>query len=521
MRIIKEEKRDSFRISGIKNIAISVVVAILSFYSLMLIARRFGGSEGSDAYFFLLSITTLATGLISSLFATVFLPIFVELKIREGLTQACEFAGSILTWCLIIIFPLSIAAYLNYEDFYALFSKFTHHQILGLKFVLIYFAPILLISVLSEFFRTIVLALGYYTLAAIGALFQPVFLLIAIVFFSSSLKEESLALSLLIAKLVVLIFMFIIVSKKEHFKIQFLLKRNVATTKFVKVSAPYWGANVITNFATFFFDYLATGLGAGVLTSISYAQKIFGLPITLILNPVLEIARTKFSESHARKDRQTFVMHYNKLLQLVMYLTIPIAVLYYFIPVQIISVLFKKGAFSDQNVIISAACLKVFAFSIPFAALFMVNGRACESFQRLAWPSFFGTLGNFLLITTTFIFVGKMGYIGIPLARLSIDVLYFLPFGFIAIRLLAGKYHLSNFGTVCVTALIASLLPVIMFHYWGDYLHLITIYPSVWSLCLLLFCFMLAYLLLVSLIDRRVYSSAVEILNNVAKKYLR
>jgi len=501
------KNRDSFRKSGIKNIAISGVVAVLSFYSLTLIAKKFGGSEGSDAYFFLFSLTTLATGMLSSIFSTVFLPVFVELKIREGITEASEFAGSILTWCILIIVPLGIAVYVNYEGFYSLVSKFSHAQIINVKFVLIYFAPIFVISVLSEFFRTIVLALGHYTLAAIGAVFQPVFLIFSLFLLSSQLKEETLALSLLLAKLAVLVFMFVVVIIKEKLKIPLQIKRNAATSRFLKISAPYWAADLISNLASFFFSYMATGLGAGILTSISYAQRVFTLPTTLIFNPILEIARTKFSESQARKDTVTFTRHYNKLLQLVLYLTIPIAILYFFIPEIIISSLFQRGAFGEKSVNIAASCLRIFAFSIPFTCLFMVNGRACESFQRLAWPSFFGTLGNLLLIGATFIFVEKMGYLGIPYARITMDSLYFLPFGFVALHLFAGKLDLSHFWKVGITALVASLLPITAYFNSGLSIRLEPLFPSLWLLGIIIFCFSVSYATLVLLIDHRIYSS--------------
>lgn len=508
---------ESFRKSGIKNIAVSVVVAALSFYSLTLVAWKFGGSAGSDAYFFLFSLTTLATGLISSLFAAVFLPVFVELRIRAGMAEASEFAGSILTWCILFIVPLGIAAYVSYDAFYSLVSKFSRTQIIDVRLVLIYFAPIFVISVLSEFFRTLALALGQYTSAAVGAVFQPVFLILFLFLLSDPLKEESLALSLLVAKLAALSLMFIVVAKKERLKIPLLLRRNAATSRFVKVSAPYWGANLITNLATFFFDYMATGLGAGVLTSISYAQRIFTLPTTLILNPILEIAYTKFSESHARKDSKTFAMHYNKLLQLVLYLTIPIAILYFFIPEIIISSLFQRGAFGEESVSIAASCLKIFAFAVPLVCLFMINGRACESFQRLTWPSFFGTLGNLLMIGATLVLVERMGYLGIPYARLAMHLLYFLPFGFVALHLFAGKLDLSHVWKAGATALVASLLPVSAYFYSGLSIKLEPLFPSLWLLGAILCCFSVSYATLVMLIDRRIYSA----LKSEAAGYIR
>ena len=137
----------------------------------------------------------------------------------------------------------------------------------------------------------------------------------------------------------------------------------------------------------------------------------------------------------------------------------------------------------------------------------MVNGRACESFQRLTWPSFFGTMGNLLMMVITFVFVERMGYLGIPYARLAIDLLYFLPFGFIALHLFSGKIDLSHFWKVGSTALIASILPIATYFYFGLSNILAPLFPSFWLLSIIVCSFVVSYSVLVLLIDRRIYLS--------------
>lgn len=462
MIIIKLQKLSSFHVSSLINIVISLVVAALSFYSLTLIAQKFGGSTGSDAYFFLLSITTLFTGVIGALFTTVLLPILIELKNNSSERAASQFLSSILSWSLIIIFPIGLFSYFYYDAFYVQFSKFSPNQILNNRSILIYFAPIFIVGVVSELFRAIILAAGEYFMAALGALFQPLLIVIALFKYSDQLHEEAIAIALLVAKFTTLILFFLMAVFKNKIKISISFNKNLSTIKFVKVGFPYWSGNLITNFSTFFFDYLSSGLGPGILTSISYAQRIFSLATALLVNPILEIARTKFSEAQVKQDKKEFLNYYNRLIESVIYLTTPISFFCFFFAEEIVSSLFQRGAFNSDSVAISAACLKIFAISMPLTSIFMVNGRACESFQRLIWPSLFGTLGNLLLILFTYIFVTKFGYIGIPYARLGIDFLYFLPFGFIALKLFYGQFEITSFLNIIVQAAIASFLSVII-----------------------------------------------------------
>jgi putative peptidoglycan lipid II flippase len=274
---------------------------------------------------------------------------------------------------------------------------------------------------------------------------------------------------MLVAKIIALILVFLVIVFKSKLKISINFEKNVSTIKFIKVAFPYFSANLVTNIATFIFNYIASGFSAGVLTSLSYAQRIFSIPASLVIGPVLEIARTRFSEAQIQKDKQIFFSRYRKLIQFVIYTTIPIAVSFYSFSQEIVSVLFERGEFGLNNVLISASCLKILALSLPFYCVFMVNGRACESFQRLTWISIFGSVGNISLIVITFLLIGSYGYLGIPYARLIIDLLYFFPFGFIALRILHGKLELNLLFTSTMLALLTALISILicLSFWWG------------------------------------------------------
>lgn len=453
----------SIRRAVTKNIFISVFVAGASFYSLTLIAKHFGSSVGSDAYFFITSLSTLASGIIGSLMGTVFLPVFIKLLTQTDKSEAHRFVSSIFSWCLIISSVIAIPTIIWNEQFFRLVSRFDPSQITQINQVLKYFAPIFLLSVLSELFRVIALSIGKFSTAALTAIFPPFFLIIPLVFFGGILQEEVLVASLLLAKITALIMLFVIVTR-HGVCIRFNLTRNLETFRFVKTSAPYWSANIVTNAATFYFDYQASGLGTGVVSALAYANRLFILPITVFLNPLVEISRTKFAQFQATDEQVGFNNFYNSLITFTVYFSVPVSLIYLLFSEEIVSALFQRGAFQAESVKIAASCLFIYAWSIPFAAIFQINGRACESFQRLLWPSIFGTLGNLLLIAVTSVFIQKFGYIGIPISKVVTDVLYLMPFGFIALHLFGGKPSYDQITKSVVESLIAAIPTFIIFN---------------------------------------------------------
>lgn len=453
---------ESIRRAGTKNIFISVFVAGSSYYSLTLIAKHFGSSLGSDAYFFLSSLSTLAAGLIGSLMGTVFLPAFIKLLSHSDKTEAHRFASSIFSWCLLLSCAFVLPTIIWNEQFFMLASRFDASQISQMHQVLKYFAPIFLLSVLSELFRVIVLSIGKFTTAALTAIFPPFFLIIFLALFSNILQEEALVASLLLAKTVALI-MLVYVTLKHGVRVSISLNKNKHTFEFIRTSAPYWSANIITNAATFYFDYQASGFGTGIVSALAYANRIFMLPIVVFLNPIVDISRTKFAQLQVAREYGAFNNYYNKLIVFIVYFSVPLASIYLLFNEEIISALFQRGAFQADSVRIAASCLAIYAWALPLSAVFHVNGRACESFQRLLWPSIFGTLGNLLLIILTFVLTSELNYIGIPTAKVVIEIIYMLPFGFIALQLFGGRPRYGQLIRAVGESVAASILIILIF----------------------------------------------------------
>jgi putative peptidoglycan lipid II flippase len=445
------------RLGGL-NTAIGLLAAALTFTMLALIASKFGGSRGSDAYFFMFSLATVGTALLGGMVSAVMLPQFVEARVRTGLAQASDLASHLLGWVLLLCALLVIALAVFHDAFFSLASRFPEEQLHAQRSILGWLGPVLFFSVLAEYLRLLLLGSGSYVSAALMALITPL-VLVVLLLAGDSIQENSLAPALALSRALMLA-VALVSLWRAGVVLRPSLRRHAGVARFMRVSAPYGPASLVTHLSTFFFDYMASGLGAGVLTAVTLAHRVFALPLMLLVTPVLEIARVRLAEYQARGDLASFQRQYAQLSVLVLYLALPSGVLFFVFPQDIISLLFQRGAFSPQDVEVATDCLRVLAWSVPLGCFFTLNGRVVESFQQLGLPALLGSMGNLSLIALTFVLVGALGYVGIPLARLSVDLVFLLPLGIWLLRRHGVRVDMVQLLGTLGRAAIACALPV-------------------------------------------------------------
>lgn len=413
----------------IVNILLAILNSAFSYLSLILIAKTFGGTTGSDAYFYLVSLLIMSSGFITVLFSVVMLPQYMLISEQKNNLIAAEFLGSILAGSLLLALVIfGVTQYYGIK-FYELLSRFSVSEIKNSYQVLNYFPLLFSVSVIGEFFRVIALAHERFKTSSLTTLSQPILLISSLILFSNTYHEEVLSISLLLSKTISLIVFIYVVVIKE--KVKFFFGKNSFShfKKYSKVSGTYFFANIISLLTAFNFDYLSSGLGAGYVTLINYAQKIYGIPINLVVIPILEIARTKFSKARAELNLVNFSREKDHISKICFWLSLVSAILIFLFSNFLINLLFGNSKFSIEDLSIVVNCLKIYSLGIPFIALFMVNGRAIESFQKLLLPSIAGSIGQFLTVGATLLLTICIGYKGIPLGKTIVDIVYFFPIG--------------------------------------------------------------------------------------------
>jgi putative peptidoglycan lipid II flippase len=209
--------------------------------------------------------------------------------------------------------------------------------------------------------------------------------------------------------------MYLYIKKRvKTFSIGF--KKTNYLINFIKNAVPVLGAQILGSFSMFFYDFYSSSFSAGILTSISYSQRIFSLPSEMIINPISNILSTTFSKegsSNSNKLLSTYIEYNNT----IWFIIIPITFFLFFFSEPIIEIFYYRGSFTKENVIIASKSLKYFSLSLIGLSFVNVNSRLIYSIQKTKLISLFSLIIGILSVITTSIFCNKFGYIGISISR--------------------------------------------------------------------------------------------------------
>lgn len=184
----------------------------------------------------------------------------------------------------------------------------------------------------------------------------------------------------------------------------------------LRLSIPLLAGVIFSQCSGIIDNNFASKLQEGAISSISYAKKIIELPI-VILPYVLSIVVFPFFSEFSIKN-QTEKLH--KLLTDTLYfltiLFLPLALYFVFNSYEIVELIFKRGAFDQNSVILTYKPLLIYSFGLVFFAIEAILVIYYFSQADTKTPVIIGIVCVCLNIVLTWVLIKKIGYLGIPLA---------------------------------------------------------------------------------------------------------
>ncbi|WP_165680263.1 murein biosynthesis integral membrane protein MurJ [Metapseudomonas otitidis] len=490
-------KRSLFSVA-LGNLAISAVGSILTYLSFVLVAYMFGATAQTDVFVFASGFVVVVAALITTVFSAVFLPLYIRLVHAGGQARAGAFANAFLFYLAILSVCGAVIILFFPVHLFAVVSRFNLELLADNERILRYFSIVFALTVLNDYLRVLLQAKEAFVPAAQSIVLQPAVNVLGVWAMASIVGYESLAISAAASRIVQFAFLL------WRMKTVGCLPRPQLGAKsdmveFLRVVKPFWLASIISMMSVFFFDYVASGLPAGQLTALVFAQKIYTLPIALLALPVIEVLNTRLSMLASSEQMDALGALYAVAVKVAMVVMVPLSVLMAFNSQEITSVLLGRGKYSAESLAITAHALQVFSLVIPCIVLFTINGRVSLALHKTKMPSLFGSLGHLAMMGAVFVAVALFGYIGLPAAKLLVEVLYFLPFGFIIVWVYLPQAPIRSVFGELSKVIVASAISLLVV--WGV-LPLISFVVSVPLLYLVFSCslFLLVFIPLCLLI---------------------
>lgn len=450
-------KATLFRVAS-KNLVISASGAVLSYLSFMLVAYMFGATVETDIFMFASSFVLVVAALITTVFGAMFLPLYIKLLHKDDDGQrAARFADAMLLRLLVVACMGGALVFFFPVQLFSVVSRLNQGALKANAHVLTYFSLIFFLTLLNEFLRVLLQAREAFVPAALSSVLQPAVNVFCVWILASTYGYEALAIAAAGSRLSQCLFLLWHV-RSLGLRLRLSLVHSTDIAEFVRVARPYWLASIISTASVFFYDYVASGLPAGSLTAVAFAQKIYLLPISLLALPVIEVLNTRMSTLYARNEMDALGSLYALSIKVAVWVMLPIGLLIAFHAGDVTSILLSRGAYSEDSRSITEHSLVIFALTIPLIAIFSVNGRIPLVLQNAHLSSLIGSGGQMATIAVVWVMVRSQGYIGLSVTKLLMEAAFFLPFGFLIVRLYMPDVDFRSIGKEGIKIVLAAVL---------------------------------------------------------------
>lgn len=389
---------------------------ILGFVREMIIAAFFGASGMMDAFNIADMIISMSASVIQAVFLLSFLPIYNVLFAKDQ-EEANRFANVVLNAALIVLGVLSVIFVLGLPHgirwIVPGFSEEKIQQTLALTYIML---PVVTISLLVSFFSALQQSAQRFFFPAIIGIPYNVVLVSSLYLFHREQGVFSLSYGIVIGVLSMLLVQFFGMRQLGYRYQAAFDWRSPTLWRMLRLSAPLM-VGIFSAQANLLVDrMLASDLPEGSISALSYANRVFMVFITVFAVPAATVLFPRLAQQFSRGEEEAFAVDLTKSLRMLLFILLPLVFLLYFWGHEIVTVLFRRGAFDALAAEKTGRALSCFSGAVIGISLTDVLSKAFYARLHSLLPAAVALVGVFLNMGLNFLFVAPWGHVGLAAA---------------------------------------------------------------------------------------------------------
>lgn len=361
---------------------LSVITKVFGLVRDASISYAYGASNITDAFNIVQFLPNFLFIVIHQAIAVGFIPIFLEIrnKSKEDSENFVSTVAVILSaFSIVLCFALFAFSPFWIKLFARGFSeetaslgvemlKYSSWALLLQSFVLV-FASYL--NALKKFIGPA--CLGFiFDLSIIGALLIS----------KSTAHPELLGLAPLIDVGIEFVFLFF-VAKKNGFKFRLKFANSLPfMKKMLAVALPSIIALGISQINYFVDKNISSNYSSGSITALSLSSNLVNAIESVVVASLATVLFTEFSKFESESKQSDAISLMKKTIERIMIFLIPISLFLFVCSGPIFKILYGRGSFTDENVLLTASCCKCYALSVPFIGLSLIISRYFYSVKK-------------------------------------------------------------------------------------------------------------------------------------------
>ncbi len=444
-----------------KNILILMLFTILSkiigFSKELVLTFFLGASYITDVYIIALTIPQTIYAFVGSSISTTFIPLYSEINDTNGKGDADTFTNNLIN-VLIIISSIVVALVFQFtEQIVQVFASGFEANALELA------VSFTRISIFSIYFSGIIFVFSSYLQAknkfiSTGLITIPLNIITIIsIYIGAKHNLVYLAIGGVIATFSQLLFILIDI-KRDNFKFAFYLNlKDSNLRKMLSLSIPAIFGSSIYQINVLVDRTLASTISEGGISVLSYSTRITSLIFSLIAVPIATVIYPNLSKMFANKQFDDFKNIIKEALNTVNILIIPATVGILFFSKEIVSMLYGRGQFDTNAILMTSGALTYYTIGILGASTREILYRSFYALQDTRTPLINAAISLIVNIILNLLLSKYMGLNGLSLATsLSTILCSFLLV--ISLRKRIGSLGMKQISISFLKIIFASLV---------------------------------------------------------------
>lgn len=441
-KLLSSEQNEIVSAAGFL-IVISFATKLLGMLFLTLVAREYGASTETDL-FYLASVLpeTITNIILLGVISGSIIPIFINIREKEGENSFWNSFNSTLNLSMLFFGFLAFLAAIFSRQLIPLAIQLTQNQhnlsdmqinevVWMMRILLI---PQILLG-LSAFFSTWLNIYHRFIIPQLAPLFFNIGKIIGIAIMVPLMNGSIWGLvwgSIIGSILHLLIQIPLLKHMNFNFKVMFVDIYDKNLKKVLRLGIPRVLSLSMEQIAVIVDSLIALGLTAGSLTAYQLAVRLISLPMGLFGTNFAIASYPSFAKLHANSESEKFSELFFKIMNQIIYLTLPVAVIFVVMRVPIVRLVYGifGGNFTWDNTLLVAGIVLFFSWGMLFEGLRTAMFRVYFAIHNTLIPLIASTFVVFGGIITGILFSNYFSHFDqISPSNITFDPSYFLSKG--------------------------------------------------------------------------------------------
>lgn len=395
-----------------------MVSRVLGFVRDIVIARFFGASEGTDAFFVAFKIPNFMRRLFAEgAFSQAFVPVLSEYKETQSTEALKELIAKTAGTLATVLFFITLLGVIGAPILIYIFapgfeSEGTRHD-LAVEMLRLTFPYLLFIS-LTAMAGGVLNTFGKFAIPAITPVLLNLSFLAAIFWLSPLLEKPIMALAwaVLLAGIAQLAFQFPFLKKLGLMPKLSFDRQHAGVKKIMNLMLPALFGVSVTQINLLVDTLLASFLVAGSVSWLYFSDRLVEFPLGIFGIALATVILPNLSKSHAAGKAADFSASLDSGLRWVVLLGVPAALGLFFLAQPMLATLFQYDAFTTSDVNNASLSLMAYAIGLPAFILVKVLVPGFTSRQDMKTPVKIGVIAvvsNMLMSVTLVMFYQHVG----------------------------------------------------------------------------------------------------------------